>query len=132
MAHFIGYVQGARGEASRLGSKSSGIDATGRGWNIGGSVMLRSNESKDEEGKKIERDSVTLSVDSGSNHRGDSYEVACFEEGENGERVLKHLNRFSLTHIGEDYCKVERYESGEVVEYELPLIVAEIFKFSRK
>ena len=35
MAHFIGYLQGSRGEASRLGTKKSGISATANGWNIG-------------------------------------------------------------------------------------------------
>ena len=35
MARFIGYVQGQRGEASRLGSPSSGIEAEARGWNVG-------------------------------------------------------------------------------------------------
>jgi len=35
MAHFMGTMQGNRGSTSRLGSKSSGIDAQVSGWNIG-------------------------------------------------------------------------------------------------
>jgi len=60
MAHFIGYVKGNRGEASRLGSKSSGMDATARGWNIGGSVWVGYDEERGE-------DFVDLQIDSGSN-----------------------------------------------------------------
>ena len=50
MAHFIGFVKGNRGEASRLGSKDSGMYATDQGWNIGASVYVRFNEEtgKDE------------------------------------------------------------------------------------
>lgn len=32
MAHFYGVLQGARGEASRLGHKSSGLRATAASW----------------------------------------------------------------------------------------------------
>ena len=32
MAHFYGKLQGARGEASRLGHKSSGLRATAASW----------------------------------------------------------------------------------------------------
>lgn len=35
MAHFISYIKGCRGEASRLGSKNSGIRASAQGWNCG-------------------------------------------------------------------------------------------------
>lgn len=40
MAHFIGYLLGNRGEASRLGTKSSGITASAQGWSIGGRVEV--------------------------------------------------------------------------------------------
>jgi hypothetical protein len=32
MAHFIGYVQGAKGQASRLGTRSSGMSVTAASW----------------------------------------------------------------------------------------------------
>jgi len=35
MAQFRGTVQGSRGGASRLGGKSSGIDTTANGWDMG-------------------------------------------------------------------------------------------------
>jgi len=35
MAHFISFIQGYRGETSRLGSKSSGIQASAQGWHSG-------------------------------------------------------------------------------------------------
>ena len=38
MSHFYADIQGARGEATRTGTKSSGITAHARGWDIGGKV----------------------------------------------------------------------------------------------
>lgn len=35
MARFMGDVQGSRGEASRLGTSTSGIRSHTRGWNVG-------------------------------------------------------------------------------------------------
>jgi hypothetical protein len=35
MARFLAAIQGMRGEASRLGSSSSGIRAQAQGWNTG-------------------------------------------------------------------------------------------------
>lgn len=35
MAHFRGTIQGARGEASRLGHKTSGLTTTNNGWHQG-------------------------------------------------------------------------------------------------
>lgn len=62
MAHFIGYIQGARGEASRLGTKKSGIDVSARGWNLGGSVRLWFDE------RNGGSDTIVLSLDKGSNN----------------------------------------------------------------
>ena len=39
MAHFLAAIQGHRGEASRLGTKKSGLDATAASWQ--GSVSVR-------------------------------------------------------------------------------------------
>lgn len=33
MAHFYGTLQGSRGEATRLGTKNSGVDTTAASWN---------------------------------------------------------------------------------------------------
>ncbi len=35
MAHFYASIQGNRGEATRMGSKDSGIDGHVRGWGVG-------------------------------------------------------------------------------------------------
>jgi len=35
MAQYIGFLQGGKGEASRLGHKTSGLTATVNGWNSG-------------------------------------------------------------------------------------------------
>jgi hypothetical protein len=35
MAHFYGNLQGSRGEATRMGTKNSGIEAHVRGWGVG-------------------------------------------------------------------------------------------------
>ena len=39
MAHFLASIQGSRGEASRLGTKSSGIESAVASWS--GSVRVR-------------------------------------------------------------------------------------------
>ncbi len=47
MAHFIGYLRGARGEASRLGSKENGIQTRVQGWKSGVKVVGRHIDSQD-------------------------------------------------------------------------------------
>lgn len=71
MAHFIGYLQGSRGEASRLGTKNTGIDARAQGWEIGGKIIMECN--KDGE------DIVTIYVTRGSNNRGNSLNLGSFK-----------------------------------------------------
>lgn len=48
MARFIGYVEGNRGEASRLGSADSGIRAQAQGWNVGVKVYGMDANGRDE------------------------------------------------------------------------------------
>jgi len=45
MAHFIGSVQGQRGEASRLGGKKSGLTAYAASWQGGVRVSLYYDET---------------------------------------------------------------------------------------
>lgn len=47
MAHFRGTVQGSRGEASRLGSKSSGMSVVLNGWAVGVHVEATHEDGKD-------------------------------------------------------------------------------------
>lgn len=45
MAHFRGWIAGQRGEASRLGSKSSGLSANLASWSGAVAVWLYVNEA---------------------------------------------------------------------------------------
>ena len=47
MAHFRATIQGMRGEASRLGTKHSGMIATIDGWDIGCDVTIRHHDGYD-------------------------------------------------------------------------------------
>ena len=47
MAQFYGTVQGARGQASRVGTKSSGLTVHANGWNIGATVYLTHEDGRD-------------------------------------------------------------------------------------
>jgi hypothetical protein len=47
MAHFYGDLQGNRGQTTRCGAKSSGIDAHLRGWNIGVQVTVQHEDGHD-------------------------------------------------------------------------------------
>jgi hypothetical protein len=60
MAHFIGEVQGNRGNASRTGSKKSGMQAHIRGWNLGVKVVCRHNS-------KTGKDEIHITQTGGSN-----------------------------------------------------------------
>ncbi len=47
MAQFYAAIQGNRGEATRMGTKSSGISGHIRGWNIGARVVMEHIDGKD-------------------------------------------------------------------------------------
>ena len=47
MAQFRAVIQGQKGQASRLGGKSSGISASVNGWNIGVSIEALHIDGKD-------------------------------------------------------------------------------------
>ena len=59
MAQFMGYVKGQRGEATRLGSKNSGLVVRANGWDSG----VRVTAFVDSEG----RDVFSIHVTGGSN-----------------------------------------------------------------
>lgn len=63
MAQFRGTIQGGRGEASRLGHKSSGLLLQANGWDIGAEVSLMWNEQE-------QRDELCISLTHGSNGNG--------------------------------------------------------------
>ena len=62
MAHFYASIQGNRGGATRMGTKSSGVDGHIRGWNIGARVYC----GVDADGNDI----VTVVLTGGSNGAG--------------------------------------------------------------
>jgi hypothetical protein len=47
MAHFYASIQGNRGEATRMGSKDSGITGHIRGWNVGARVDVAHVDGRD-------------------------------------------------------------------------------------
>ena len=59
MAQYYADIQGNRGQATRMGTKKSGMDGHIRGWNIGARVFMRWNEATGE-------DEVTVDLTSGS------------------------------------------------------------------
>ena len=61
MAHFRSTISGNRGEASRLGHKTSGMVARVNGWTSGVRVYARHHDGKDE---------FQIYATSGSDHRG--------------------------------------------------------------
>lgn len=78
MAQFRGTVEGQRGPASRLGSKSSGLRVSANGWHVGATVMLRHVNG---------RDVVTVYRTSGSSG-GRAVEIAEFDSFEDEARRL--------------------------------------------
>ena len=61
MAHFRATIQGNRGEASRLGTKGSGLDADVNGWDSGVSVRASYNNEK-------KRDEFSIYLTGGSGY----------------------------------------------------------------
>ena len=47
MARFYASIQGNRGEATRMGTKTSGIGGHIRGWNVGARIEIRHVAGKD-------------------------------------------------------------------------------------
>ena len=74
MAQFRGTLQGARGEASRLGTKKNGLRATVNGWNNGIKVVAYHDE---EQG-----DCFRVSLTGGSNGQGPDCELLTMINGE--------------------------------------------------
>ena len=60
MAHFYGTTQGHRGEATRCGTKNSGLTATANGWDIGGEISVSYSTH-------LQTDIVTFYTTTGSN-----------------------------------------------------------------
>lgn len=74
MARYIAIIQGSRGEASRLGTPSSGIRAHVRGWNRGVTVY------GDPRTSDKTQDAFTVHVDGGSNDPSSRRELVTIHE----------------------------------------------------
>ena len=64
MAQFLGAVQGGRGEATRLGHKSTGLRTQCSGWNVGVDCSARHGEG--DEGR--EHDYITVAATEGNGY----------------------------------------------------------------
>jgi len=80
MAHFIGYLQGNRDGASRLGSKNSGIQAQAQGWYLGASIEVYYDE-------KAKEDRVRISLTRGSGISGQNRFLGTFRR--KGNQIVK-------------------------------------------
>lgn len=79
MAHFISSIRGNKGEASRLGSKDSGIKASACGWNCGMEISGRHNRN--------EEDVFNVFADHGSNGGGNYTWLAQASNGPDGYQM---------------------------------------------
>jgi len=60
MAHFYGILRGSRSPATRCGTKTSGLTASARGWDIGARIEARHYDY-------LGDDTIELYLDGGSN-----------------------------------------------------------------
>lgn len=73
MAHFYGEVRGGRGEATRCGTKKSGLRSRAAGWGLGATVSMYHSEDE-------EMDHVSIVIDEGNgNHSGRSVSLSLSE-----------------------------------------------------
>ncbi len=77
MAQYRGVVKESRGEASRLGHKTSGLRVEANGWDIGAEVSLSWNEEE-------QRDELSITSNHGSSGSGSEIPLGTFAVKENG------------------------------------------------
>lgn len=85
MAHFYANIQGNRGEATRMGTKDSGMGGHVRGWYVGCRVTMDWNE-------KEQRDECRITVTHGSSGYAQSRCLGTFftKRSKKGkERIVK-------------------------------------------
>ncbi len=81
MSRFYGDLKGSRGNATRQGTKASGIEGHVRGWGTGARVTV---EQADIQGQQ--RDLVKVYRTTGSNGRGNDELVACWFDDQQPHR----------------------------------------------
>ena len=84
MAHFYGGVHGHRGEATRLGTKRSGLSVFCNGWRIGVKASLYADESG-----SSDLDTITVDLTCGSGHSGESVRLGTFSRKDLEKMVAK-------------------------------------------
>ena len=70
MSHFYASIQGSKGEVTRQGTKSSGIDGHIRGWEFGVRVQIYVNDDGEDE--------VHITITDGSGDYGLRYFIGTF------------------------------------------------------
>lgn len=78
MSHFYGRLQGARGLATRCGTKDSGMRAEATGWSIGGIVTAFVDVNGD--------DVINIAITRGTNNRTVARALS-FKMGNNGDLI---------------------------------------------
>ena len=85
MAQFYASIQGNRGQATRMGTKNSGIQGHIRGWDVGVEVHCRYNETTG-------GDEIWVYLTGGSNGGRSARDLVTILEQSGGEaRVIHHL-----------------------------------------
>jgi hypothetical protein len=112
MAHFYGSIQGQRGEATRLGTKASGLHVTAASWQGAASVVLYSSGDED-------RARVRLHP-----WRGSGSNVLLYDGPVNGSEMAELARRLGILGsvrdaIGLDESQVAEMEPGDSVTVEL-------------
>ena len=82
MAQFYAEIQGNRGEATRMGTKDSGLHGHIRGWDIGCKAYMSHND-------KTGQDEVTIYLTGGSNGSESDLLIGSFTEIPNECLLLK-------------------------------------------
>jgi hypothetical protein len=85
MARYYAEIQGNRGEATRMGTPSSGISAHPRGWDLG--VRVSGYPSMGD----TQRDEFSVDVTSGSNGHGCNIPAVTVRMTADGLRMVRHF-----------------------------------------
>lgn len=123
MAHFYADIQGNRGEATRMGTKQSGIGGHIRGWHVGARVSLHFNEL-------LNCDVCHVQATKGSSGYGSEH-LADIIEKDNGIQIQlnpkldKYLSEYDYVQMKEDIASIifdyEGYANGsDMIEYVRP------------
>lgn len=92
MAQFRGTLKGNRGQASRLGTKNSGLDMTADAWEIGAIVRARHNI----DGENL--DSIEFSLTAGSHHSNPILPAIYIMADDKGGYVIQLNGRTIINH----------------------------------